>query len=854
MTQTTPLTVENVTIIADRYYENFPDLQDAAKDWGIKLLKFHTGLDLDPDEVYWHDFDNAQNSSLAHTGQQHMGKPKTTLSVTELILRRFNTFYQVNFDLLDQMSGFYKVKSAGIYNEANEVPLAPSAIMREFWATDFSNHYQQRLKNFLSLYADDGRMLIKMLFFSFSWNAYNAGSLSDKQLKLVFNTFAGATGFPPTLDDIKATHTQRTQATVHSFSLGDLVAQDILRIKAANGAEILYLPAGWFRSFHGEQQMYEWVAETAADEHARERLMGHFNTLDDSSQPPRNLLLKTLEYIRTTPWQANQRVLNGASAQINQDVFTFLFNTVRKRLELDAKELLTSNRELRKELFLVDLEAFMRIVTPMAPGDPAIALVAVAAGSLAFGSHLANAVHGKTRESRSKAFRAAVIDALNILLDMPLLRGAGDSALNDLTDLANADLTGEEMVEIDRAQPGNAALDAIATGEDLYGLSEGTGIYQGVYTRADGNHYVRMDGQVFQVLYIEVLERWVIVDPISPQQIKGSWPIERNWLGRWEPLGIPVPTTQAPVPDAVDLLDSSPDYHDVTELLINPNAGQLMSGSIDSVLLDARSDLIRLREDLGKQAQAFFLDPPGQIAPTLPVLTSNTTPKGFFQQVFATGKGLVVNGTGNNVGGCQLLIKYMSTLKAQRVKTLYVQGLLKDLHQDLIDQFLQTGKFSRKLEKQLQRLHNLGQGLDNGKYTLRGVLMEARRQAIAVKALDCAASLSSDGVSAAAPNLAQRMRVYYAFKRIETLQSAKPDEKWVAMTDQTLANHYGQTPGLANLTNTLSLRVKIAEGTLPLRFSLDTGESVKPGLIPVKGDISLRVPGSADPLYEDALR
>ncbi len=852
MTITTPLTAENVTTLADRYYQNFPDLQDSARDWGIKLLKFHTGLDLDPDEVYWHDFDNAQNSSLAHTGQQHMGKSKETLTVTELVLRRFNTFYQVNFDLLDQMSVFYKVKAAGIYNETNEIPLAPSAIMKEFWATDFSSHYQQRLKAFLREHADDGRMLIKILFFSFTWNAYNTGSLSHKQLKLVFNTFAGSTGFPPTLEDIKAEHTQRTLATVHSFTLGNLIAQDILRIKTGNGAEILYMPAGWFRHFQNEQDMYDWVAENAANEHGRERLMGHFRTFDGASEPPRNLLLNTLEQIRTTPWKAGQRLLNGASMPINQDVFTFLFDTVAKRLAWDARDLLTSNHELRKELFLVDLEAFMRIVTPMAPGDPVIALIAVAAGSLAFGSHLATAVHGKTKASRSAAFRAAMIDALTILLDMPLMRGAGDSALNDLNEMANADLTGEELAEID--SPQSDPLLGIATGEDLSELVEGTGAQKGVYTRADGNHYIRMDGEVYQVRHIEVLDRWVIVDPINPEQIKGSWPIERNWLGRWELLAIPVRTATAPAPNAVDLLDTSPDYHDITQLLINPKAGQLMTGSIDSVLQGARAELIRLREDLGNEAQAFFLDLPTQVAPPLPTLTSTMTPKQFFQAVFATGKGVVVNGTGNNVGSCQLLVKYMSTLKAQNVKTLYVQGLLKDLHQGLIDQFLQTGKFARELDKQLQQLHNLGQRLDNGKYTLRQVLLEARRQGIDVKALDCAASLSSDGIKAPSANLAHRMRVYYAFKRIETLQSARPEGKWLALTDQTLANHYGHTPGVANLTTALSLRVKSVDSELPLRFMLDTGETLRPGAIPIKGDISLRIPSSADADYEDILR
>lgn len=842
----TPLTAANVRAIAERYYQHFPDVRESARDWGIKLLKFHTHLDLDPDQVYWHDFDNAQTSSLAYTGQQHNGKPKETLTVTELVLRRFRTFYQINFDLLDQMSGFYTVKGAGIYNETNEVPLAPSKIMKEFWATDFSSHYQRRLNAFLRDYADDGRVLIKILFFSFTWNAYNTGALSNKQLKLVFDAFAGPIAIPPTLDDLQRLHTQRTLSSVKSFTLGDLTSFDILRITTAEGPEILYMPAGWFRTFHNEQQLYEWIAETAAEEHGRERLIGHFNTAGESTVPPRKLLLATLERIRTTPWQSGQRLLNGVSKVIDKDVFTFLFDTVRERLKLDAKELLASNHELRKELFLIDLEAFMRIVTPLAPADTGVALVAVAAGSIAFGTHLAKAVHGETRAARQAAFTAAILDALNILLDMPMLRGVGDDAIAELGSFeelgAALELDEADLAQIDRIVTGNSQLDAVATQEDLTGLTEGTGIYQGIYTTVEGNHYLRMDGKVFQALHIEALDRWVIVDPIAPQQIIGSWPVQKDWMGRWELFTLTAPQDQTAATDALAAFDTDPGFRDITTMLISPNAHQLMTGPIDSVLRTARSQLIELRQTLGSQAEAFFQGSLPQISPRLPAITVTMTPKEFLTQVFAINNGLVINEGTNAVGSCQLLIKYMSTLKAQQVKTLYVQGLLKDLHQTALDEFEKTGTFSRELEKQLRTLHTRGTTLDTGRYTLRQVLVEARRQGISVKALDCAASSSTDGLQTPSAHLGQRMRVYYAYKRIEALQSGKPDEKWLALTDQLLANHHNRTPGLANIMGTPSLRVTWVDFDQPLRFAADTGEVLSPGLIPIRGDISLKLP------------
>lgn len=848
MSEVTPLSVENVTTIADRYYENFPDLRECARDWGIKLLKFHTNLNLDPDEVYWHDFDNAQNSALTYTGQQHIGKPKETLTVTELVLRRFKTFYQVNFDLLDQMSGFYTVQQAGIYNETNEVPLAPSEIMKDFWATDFSTHYQERLNTFLRDYADDGRLLIKILFFSFAWNAYNSGALSTNQLRLVFDAFAGPIGRPPTLEDLRKPHTARVSTLVKSFTLGELTSFDILRITTVEGPEILYMPAGWFKTFHNEQQMYEWVAEIAAQEQGRERLIGHFDTPFESVAPPRMTLLATLERIRTTPWRAGQRLLNGAAVTIDKDVFTFLFDTVRNRLKLDVMQLLNSNREVRKELFLVDLETFMRIVTPIAPGDPMVALVVVAAGSIAFGTHLAQAVHGPSKEARQAAFRSAVLDALNILLDMPLLRGMGGGITGELHNLeelgAALDLDTIELAEIDRVVPGNSQLDLIASDEDLTGLPEGSGIEQGVFTSIEGDRYIRMEGKTFQVSYIDALQRWVIVDPVAPQQIKGSFPVQRDWKGHWELFTVTVPDSPNLASDALSMFDSSADFRDVINLLIKPDARQLMSGPIDSVLRTARSQLIELRKALGAEAETFFLTATPQSSPRLPTLTEAMTPKVFFTQLFEINKGLIINEGKNAIGSCELLIKYMSTLKSQQVRTLYVQGLLKDLHQDLLDAFQKSGFFGRELEKRLRDLHNRGTALDSGRYTLRQVLVEARRQGLSIKALDCAASVSTDGLLDPPPQRAQRMRVYYAYKRIEALQSLKPEEKWLVLADQTLANHYDRTPGLANLTGAPSLRVKVVDNDQALRFIADTGEVLTPGLIPIRGNILLKLPSA----------
>ncbi|MGY4492144.1 dermonecrotic toxin domain-containing protein [Pseudomonas sp. TE3610] len=862
------VTLKEIGAIADRYYENFPDVRTCARDWAIKLLKFHTDQNLDPDQVYWLDFDNAQNSPLTHTGQQHFGPPKQAISMTELVLRRFDMFYQVNFDLLDQMSGFYTTKDATRFDETNEVLLAPSSIMHEFWATDFSSYYNKRLDGFLQRCGRDGRLLLKVLFFAFSWRAYNAGSLSRNQLKTVINTVAGTTGMPPSVQNLDTEFTARKLATVHTFSLGDLSARDILRIKTQDQHEILYMAPGWFKVFHNEQEMYDWLRDTAADAYTRDRLLEHFANPDDPTVAPRSVLLPIMERIRTTPWRADQQLLNVNTQTLQGDVFTFLFEQVAMRLKQDARVLLQSNYELRKELFLVDLDALVRITAPLAPGDPAIALVTVAAGSLSFGSHLAKAVHGKDRASRQAGFRAAVLDAVTILLDVPLLKSTGDSALSEFADLGlGEELLATEVASVEPVPDSHPALRALAVDLDPEPFPQGVGIRRGVYQQDETHSYIRMAGQVYQVRYIELLERWVIVDPANPASLYGSWPVERNWRGKWEPFVMRVtapvqqvlhtPTDPAhPLAKARRLslqlrqLDVSKSYHDMAEILIGRDADNFMNAALDGVFSSARSELVNLRKALARQANEFFDAPPARDVPAVPVITRNMTPSRFLEEVYSDAYGLVLGDSRSGMAGRKFLIKYMAQLKQDGVDTLYIEGLANDLHQQLLDQYWNTNSMPRELEKQLKRMNNRSELLDLGRYTPYRVVTEARRQGIKLKALDCAASLSGQGLTDVPANTARRMRAYYAFKRIEAHQAGNPEGKWIALLDQTRACTFKGTPGLADLTGSVSLRVKDIDRGLVPRLSLDKGEVLKTEMAPIRANVLLEM-GTLEALIDE---
>jgi hypothetical protein len=856
MTDPNVLTAEAIGQIADQYYEAFPDIRALAAEWGARLLKRHTGMTLSPDYTYWNHFDNAQNNSLAHSGWQHYGPPTLSMSVTELVMRRFNLYDQINAIDLDSTSGFYYVNKSTLFDQTNEVPLLPSLIMQDFWSTDFSTVYTQKLNQFWDQQTRNGRLLLKALFFGFAWKAHADGVLTANQLKIVLNTLGGTTSLPPTLDNLRAENTQRHFARLYSFTLGGQTAADILRVKCPDDTELLYMAPDVFKPFESQQAMYEWLRHEAADPRQRANLLMHFGdySLDNDV---RESLSGVLDTLQAQPWHAGQTELNSHSVEITGDAFSYLFQNVRRRLDHDTRVLLQSNYELRRELFLEDLDALVRISSGLAPGDPLIALVTVGAASLSFGSHLARSIAGRDRRERQIAFRKALLDAVTMLLELPLLKGTHKNAAADFADLER-DLDSEShglsqtSINVDAPTPWQAYVAQV----EIDDLAEGSGLRTGVFMRDAEHFYIRMDGQVLQVRFLGPLKRWYVVNPAEPASLVGSWPVERDWQGRWVPLLDLASTRPQPPLDIERPLaelrqyETNPDYEPLIEVLTRHDASRLLTGPLDSLFRDARDELLRLRQSLADKSLDLLVPRPGPPSPAIPEVSADMKPGRFLETVYSDAYGLVIGESRGSIASKKLLVKYMAQLKQLGVDTLFVEGLIRDLDQPGIDLFWRTGHMPRSLEKRLLALYDQSPRLDVGRFSHYRVLTEARRQGIKVRALDCAASLSDAGLPSSDPSTAHRMRVFYASELIRTHQAGVRPSRWIALLDQTRAGAYFGIKGVAELTGTVHLRVNDIDRLLPTRFSIDVGQVIKhpPGL--VKGDVKLDL-GTRDDLLTE---
>ncbi|WP_277961591.1 membrane-targeted effector domain-containing toxin [Pseudomonas sp. RIT-To-2] len=847
--QTAEMTLASLKQAATDFYSTFPDITHCARQEAARLLKAHTGQDLDPDAVYWHRFSNAISNTHTFTGWEHYGVPDKTLTMTELTLRRFDLSDQINAIDLDSMSGFYtRDGSGGFYDQRNEVALSPLTIMNALWEANFAQAYQTRLDAFWSAQEEQGRLVAKALCVSHAFQAMRLKVLTHRAFKQFMYTVSGPARMPPTILDLRRRFSTATLASVHDFTLGAHAATDIVRVQNAQGQQTLFLPPAWFRTFHSEQEVYDWVCTEAADPDRRQQLISHFGVHHQTDTSVLDDVNTTLDTMLTTPWATGQKLLNGASRLIKEDVFTYLIKNLRTRLETEAKAMLTTNWDLRKKLFLVDLSAFVRVTAGLAPGDSLVAGAVVGASAISLGAHTAVALHGSSHEERSQAAVAAAFDALSLLFSLPMLKGTGKHVLDEFVDLAE-----ETPALLDTNTPLEYAVDI-----DVSQLPTEISGDGGLFYLSDNKRYIRLNSKTFEVEFIEVLDRWVVINPQAPDNLVGAWPVEPNWRGVWEPFteqvfdpqDLEADATLSPARVSPQLAmahqlnaqlrpyETPMKYVELTATLIGRDSQRLMTMPLDDTFAFARLELLKARNELATHARTFFDLPRATRSVAIPGLTPATTPDALFEAVYNNGSGMVIGEARDAIGSKKLLIKYMANLRSLGVETLYTDLLIKELHQGWVDHYLATGLMPADLYKYL---HHLTEQSVLAKYTPLELIRSARRQGIKVKALDCAAAHQVHGLTLQEADIGQKMRNFYALQRIKAHQTARPGSGWIALVDHTRVGTFMDVPGLSELTDTVGLRVKDVPLDTPLAISDDLGQRLAGNAGTVRADLKIEI-------------
>lgn len=224
-------------------------------------------------------------------------------------------------------------------------------------------------------------------------------------------------------------------------------------------------------------------------------------------------------------------------------------------------------------------------------------------------------------------------------------------------------------------------------------------------------------------------------------------------------------------------------------------------------------------ERLTQDADAFFQTPLAHpVKPEVPVLAADTPPAEALKTLFTRDHHLVIGARNASIASKQLLIENLPALAEQGLKRLYIENLPADVFRSklniingdvdgVVDAALQA------VEQHLARVdHALGFAPD-APFTYRKLLLEAHKHKVAIDGLDASSSYHMEHVLALGDGerfipRPSRLRNFYSHKAIQRTLKNHPGEGWIALAEQNRLGSYQLVPGLADLQNSLALRIE----------------------------------------------
>ena len=225
----------------------------------------------------------------------------------------------------------------------------------------------------------------------------------------------------------------------------------------------------------------------------------------------------------------------------------------------------------------------------------------------------------------------------------------------------------------------------------------------------------------------------------------------------------------------------------------------------------AHSAFQAIRERLDAAASAHFKDVVLPVKPLLPALTPGLTAREFFERAYQHVNGVLIGEAHSAQSGKALLI---NELKGMKVKTLYVEHLLTDLHQADLDALYRGAPMSKALRDYLRMQDHGHMPGYKGPYTYTALIETAAKYKVRIRALDCFASYHVEGM---ADKRASRtaMFSYFAHEVITQDQAAQGAHRWVALVGNSHTDTYLGVPGLAGTQGAVSLHVNDVAPSMP---------------------------------------
>lgn len=372
----------------------------------------------------------------------------------------------------------------------------------------------------------------------------------------------------------------------------------------------------------------------------------------------------------------------------------------------------------------------------------------------------------------------------------------------------------------------------------------------------EGMQRVLFDGQwLWAPQHPDALGRYLLyrLDPRSGQLHSTARLVNRNASGEWVRTGVvgggrkKYEKLVADESSPMEAFDMAPEHAQHFRTLLDPKFKEHLQANLGefgaAAQSTARVDSAHLRDaythkvaQLNQRADTFFqsLSAPAPKKPP-PLLATNAAHRDILHTLFNRDKRLIIGAADRSVASKQLLIEQLPSLAEQGLKRVYIENLPRDL-------------FHRKLKilnNQLpgDKAHALKQIADHLKwidetvglteeapFTYRKLLLETQRLNIAIDGMDGAVSYHLDNALAIgdAPRFMPRtskLRNFYSHTALGHNLSINPNEPWIALVDSNRLGTHERVAGLADLQNTLALRVEDVAPGQPTGIRPDTASS-----------------------------
>lgn len=837
--------------LAETVVNAFPDLHASAGDAAAQLLATQANLHADPDRIYWNRFSHAASNSRSFTGWEHYGTPDQSLTLTELVMRRFRVSDQDNADLLLLYGGFYtEGAEARRFDESNEVRLDPQKVLNALWEMDFGARFQRQRTAFWVEHGADVRALSKLTYLAQALQAGLGGQLNEQQLQLVFDAVGFDSSVAAHLQHFEQVQQPAAGIQLATLSLAGQASSALVWLQGPGAQHVLYMPGAVpsFQAFSSQQELAEWLFGWLQVAVSREQLLAYFASDAQQVQRLREQLASWAQgSVEAFAAQVKRAPING-------EVFTWMRDNARQHMELETDAALRTNAELRAQLWVGYLGVASRLLGAVAPAGWPLALLAVATGTASLALNVEQAVDGDNPEERRAGVLGAILAGVEVLLNLPFLLPLGRGAAQALGQLES-----NQIIDVPEAF---------------------SGIKRGVSTLADGAQYIELEGVPYRVRYDQALRTWLIVPDDNPFAFNGVVPVRLDEQGQWvvleaaclraggQCLGGLTPEAPA-VPVDYSPFDAAPGSYEVPEPsrpavreLISANNRRAIGGDYydpASPLMEVRDSLQQIRQQLRTDAERFFTRltlPSFKIHPP----AASISPQRAFIELFDEHAGVVIGESHASIASKRWLLENLTPLYAKGVRTLYLEHLMTDLHQADLDLFHRSGRMTTQLRRYLDRL-DLGHRTDSaGRYNFLELVRKARGNRIRVRALDCVASYHLEGLDLEQPGnpLRQKVMNYYANRVIGATQGEADAGKWIALVGNTHSNLYKRVPGLAELQGVPGLRLVDAGPGQASGITLDAGEYYLPSMGRpdgiVQGDLRLALQTQDQPVaFRDAI-